>query len=128
MRLSEVRPFLARLAQWEVAPHGRIYVDVELGVRAHRVRVLDEDGWLRVEGRVIEMDHVPMQVRDLAQRILRANALSELVSLARDEDGWLVARQDLPPDAEGEELAEAIERVARTADRWEMLWSEEDVL
>ncbi len=125
MQLRDVRNVLAGVPGLAVTEHGPIYVGVPLGARRHRVRVTSAEDWLRVEGRVANMDDLDAtpKVRDLAARLLRANHLGELSGLARDEDGWLVARCDVPPDADGEELVDAIRRVAQVADRWELLWT-----
>lgn len=125
MQLRDVRGVLAGVAGLTVTEHGRIYVGVPLGPRRQRVRVTAAEDWLRVEGRVVNMDELDAapKVKDLATRLLRANHIGELVGLARDEDGWLVARCDVPPEADGEELVDAIRRVAQVADRWELLWT-----
>lgn len=93
-------------------------------IRGHRVRALPAGEWLRVEGKVVLVDDVEGApgARDLAEKLREANSGMELVGLARDEDNWLVARYDVPPEAAADELVEAILRVARVADRWELLW------
>jgi hypothetical protein len=127
MVLRDVRGALTRWPELAVTAHGRIWVDVPLGARRHRVRVTGADEWLRVEGRIVSMTEVEVapRVADLALRLLRANSAAELVSLARDDDE-LVARCDVPPEADADELVDAIYRVARVADRWELLWTGAD--
>lgn len=130
MRLGEVRSVLARFPEFRVTTAGRIYVDVVLGERRHRVRVLPVQGsdWLRVEGRIVSLDDIEAtpKVGDITERVLKANRHMEFVGLARDDDVWLVARSDLPPEAEAEELLDTIRSVARVADRWELLWTGDD--
>lgn len=128
MELNEVRRALARYPNLSVSPSGRIVVDVPLGARTHRIRVSSAGPWLRVEGKIVNMSDLAQSPRAvaLAERILSANTTAELYGLARDKDSWLVARHDLLPDADGTELVETILRVARVADRWELLWSGDD--
>lgn len=128
MELNEVRRALARYPNLSVSPAGRIVVDVPLGARAHRIRISSAGPWLRIEGKIVNMADLEQSPKAVAltERILSANTTAELYGLARDEDYWLVARCDLPPDAEEPELAETILRVARVADRWELLWSGDD--
>ncbi len=128
MDLNEVRRALARHPSLVVSTSGRIVVDVPLGARAHRIRVSSAWPWLRVEGKIVNMADLAQSPKAaaLTERILSANTTAELYGLARDEDSWLVARYDLPPDADGTELVETILRVARVADRWELLWSGDD--
>lgn len=125
MVLRDVRGAISSYPELAVTPAGRILVDVKLGLRGHRVRVLAEGEWLRVEGKIVLVDHVEGApgARDLGEMLRKANSSMELVGLARDEDNWLVARCDVPPEADAEELVEAILRVARVADRWELLWT-----
>lgn len=128
MQLREVRPALSAFPELPVAQTGRVVVTVTLGARRQRVRVLAAGDWLRVEGRILPLDTVeggPL-VRDLAGRLLEANGAGEFVGLTRDEDNFLVARHDIPPDAGVGELVDAIWRVARVADRWELLWTGKD--
>lgn len=124
MVLRDVRGALASYPELTVTPAGRILIDVKLGRRGHRVRVLPAGEWLRVEGKIVLLEDVEGApgARDLAEKVRQANSRMELVGLARDEDNWLVARYDVPPEAEADELVEAILRVARVADRWELLW------
>lgn len=130
MELNEVRQALARYPELAVSPSGRIIVEVQLGARSHRVRVSSAGPWLRVEGKIVNLFDLEQSAKAVAltDRILSANANAELFGLARDEDSWLVARYDLPPDAEGAELAETVLRIAQVADRWELLWSGTDTL
>lgn len=128
MQLRDVRPALVAFPDLPVSTTGRVIVTVQLGARQQRVRVLPAGDWLRVEGRITSMDAVEGQplVRDLAGRLLLVNGAGEFVGLTRDEDNCLVARHDIPPDAGVGELVDAIWRVARVADRWELLWTGED--
>lgn len=128
MQLREVRPALSAFPELPVAEKGRVIVTVALGPRQQRVRVLAVGEWLRVEGRIVAMDQLeagPL-LRDVAGRLLEANGAGEFVGLTRDDDSWMVARHDIPPDAGVDELVDAIWRVARVADRWELLWTGED--
>jgi hypothetical protein len=128
MQLNQVRHTLARHPELQVSPSGRITVNVPLGARSHSVRVLAQGDWVRVEGKIANLGHIDhsLKVGELTERVLRANSTTELVGLARDADSWLVARYDLPPEADGLELVEAVQRVAKVADRWELLWMGED--
>ena len=46
-----------------------------------------------------------------------------------DDEGWIEVRADLPRDGlSAEEVVEALWRVGRAADRWELLWTGKDVL
>lgn len=129
MQLKNVRAVLARHPNLSVSQAGRIVVDVPLGPRSHRIRVTSARDCLRVEGKIVNLSNLGQspKVVALTERILSANTTAELFGLARDEDYWLVARYDLPPDTDGAELVETILRVARVADRWELLWSGDDV-
>lgn len=124
MQLRDVRKCLAA-TDLSVTAAGPIWVQVPLGARGHKVRVMQEADWLRVEALIedlSEMEGAP-QTRDLAARVLEANAAGEMVALVRDSDRRFVVRWDVPPEADTEELVEAIGRVARVADRWELLWT-----
>jgi hypothetical protein len=128
MQLKEVRAALAKVADLPVSPAGRICVAVKLGLRGHRVRVLSAGDWLRVQGRVARVgntDTAPA-TKDLARRILERNFAKEAVGLVREGE-WLLVRCDLPPEADERELVDAIRRVARVADREELLWTGGDV-
>lgn len=124
MQLRDVRKCLAA-TDLAVTAAGPIWVKVPLGARGHKVRVKQEADWLRVEALIedlSEMEGAP-RTRDLAERVLAANAAGEMVALVRDTDFRLVVRCDVPPEADPGELVEAIGRVARVADRWELLWT-----
>jgi len=130
MTLAELRRALSQAhPHWRVSPAGRLVVDVPLGHRHHRVRVREEDGWWAIEARACHIPDLdePPKVGDLALQLLQASHDAEGLSFLREED-WVIVRAGSPPDAEVDEVATTVRYVARTADRWELLWTGRDVL
>jgi len=111
-----------------VSPRGRLVATVKLGDRHQKVRVERHQIWWRVRSRVARIDHLdrPPSVKDLMKLVLRTNERTELVRLGRVDDA-LVVVHDVPVVAKREELIDAVWRVARAADRLELLWTGEDV-
>lgn len=128
--LSRLRGPLARRLGVHIGARGRVVFELPLGRRTHTVRVDEQGRWLRVEGRIARLASGeiadPMSVRDLLGTVLQANKATELVAFARNDDGWLVARCDLPGFAPVEEVERAVWSVARIADRWEEVWVGDD--
>lgn len=129
MSLKRARQLLREQGGFPVKERGRITVDVSLGQRHHRVSVTARDGWLLVHARAARLEQVA-DVRGPAQVLsnaLELNTCLELVSVHR-EDGWLGVRAELPFACLEQELMPAVRRVARTADRLELLWEGGDDL
>lgn len=129
MSLTGIRQLLRERGGFPVGERGRISLDVPLGGRHHRVLVTTQSGWVRVHARAAQIDRVadPRGPADVLMHALDLNTSLELVSIQR-EDGWLTVRADLPSGRIEHELLSAVHRVARTADRLELLWEGGDDL
>ena len=103
---------------------------VQLGPRKHGVQLSIEGEWLRLVGPITD----PKATTDspdegqLLTQLLQANRSIEMVGLRLGSQGRLVACCDILRDSPTHVVTTAIWRVARVADRWELLWTGQDVL
>ena len=90
-----------------------------------------EDEWVCIWGQIADwraVDDRP-KLKDVLAQVLQANHDAELLRFEVDAEGWLEAAFDLPTyDVDIEEVADAVWRVGRLADRWELLWTGADVI
>lgn len=129
MSLRRIREILRTRGGYEVGERGRISVGVSLGARSHHVQVTERSGWVRIRARAARIGRVvdrrsPAQILEQA---LQLNEVVELVAVSREDD-WLVVQADVPFAVAPTELLKAVVRVARTADRLELLWEGGDAL
>ena len=131
-RLPEIRVQLeAADSRLELQEGEGTIVSVPLGTRHHMVRLAPDDEWLCVWAKAIRPEALdpPPSTAHLAAQLLQANHHAELAQIALAADGWLEVRYELPMEAAPvSEVVAAIWRVARLADRWELLWTGVDVL
>ena len=129
MSLRRVRDILRTQGGYEVGERGRISIRVPLGNRSHRVQVVKAEGWIRIRARAARIGRVvdkrsPAQV---LEQTLQLNGVLELAGVSREDD-WLTVHADVPSAVAPAELLKAVLRVARTADRLELLWEGSDGL
>lgn len=128
MTVAQAREILTNDPGLLVSRRGRLVATVKLGDRHQKVRVERHEIWWRVRSRVARIDQLDRapSVKELMKLVLQTNDRTELVRLGREDDA-LVVVHDVPVVAKGEELVDAVRRVARAADRLELLWTGEDV-
>lgn len=127
-RLSSLRPELAAHLQVNIGERGRLSVRLPVGERSHTVRFREEDGWIEIEGRIGEINHLA-RIRshdEVAAAILQTNLSATMAGLRVDDSGHLIAVSAVPSNAPIDEFVSAALRVARLADRWEELWMGDD--